>query len=245
MVRDCTLIPARTADLILIHVVSVKTWDVEDLTTIYLVRHGETEGNASNLAQGFSDVPLNEKGRAQAKLVGERLKNWHLNAIYSSDSQRALQTAEPLLKLRPDFEIETTPDLREKNYGICENYSWKQIQDEYPELFAQMLNLETGSDTKFPGGESDREQSDRVAKFTEKIIAQHDDDDAILFFGHGGSIRSAAAYLCKFRLEDKWRLQTDNASISAISSAPTWRDDGWRIERWNDTYHLNGFDSHG
>lgn len=223
----------------MIHVVCVKTWDVEDLTTIYLVRHGETEGNASNLAQGFSDVPLNDKGRAQAKLVGERLKNWHLNAIYSSDSQRAIQTAEPLLKLRPDFEIETTPDLREKNYGVCENYSWQQLRDEYPELFAKMLDVKTGSDTKFPEGESDREQSDRVAKFTDAVVEKHDDDETILFFGHGGSIRSAAAYLCKFRLEYKWRLQTDNASISAISSAPTWRDDGWRIERWNDTNHLS------
>ena len=209
------------------------------MTTIYLVRHGQTEGNAANLAQGYTDVPLNETGRAQANLLGERLKNWHFDAIYSSDSQRALQTAEPLLELRPDFEIETTPDLREKNYGICENFSWQQLQDEYPELFAQMLDFETGSDTKFPGGESDREQSDRVARFTDAVVAKHDDDDTILFFGHGGSIRSAAAYKCNLRLEDKWRLQTDNASISAISSAPTWRDDGWRIERWNDTNHLS------
>ncbi len=209
------------------------------MITIYLVRHGQTEGNANNLAQGFADVPLDETGRAQANLLGERLKNWHFDAIYSSDSIRALQTAQPLLRLRPDYAIETTPDLREKNYGDCENYSWQMLRDEYPETFAQILDPDIGSDVRFPGGETDREHMNRVAKFTRKIAEQHDEDATILVFSHGGSIKAAAAYMCKLRLEDKWRLKTDNASISAIISEPTWRDDGWQIERWNDTLHLS------
>ena len=209
------------------------------MTTIYLVRHGQTEGNAANLAQGFTDVPLNETGRAQANLLGERLKNRHFDAIYSSDSIRAIQTAEPLLKLRPDFAIETTPELREKNYGDCEGYSWQQLRDEYSEVFAQILDPAIGSDVRFPGGETDREHMARVAKFTQDIANKHDEDAEILVFSHGGSIKAAAAYMCKFRLEDKWRLKTDNASINSIISEPTWRDDGWQIESWNDTLHLS------
>ena len=80
----------------------------------------------------------------------------------------------------------------------------------------------------------------RVAKFTRTIIDTHDDDATILIFSHGGSIKSAAAYLCNLRIEDKWRLKTDNASISSVISEPTWRDDGWQIGCWNDTYHING-----
>ena len=215
------------------------------MATIFLVRHGETDGNAANLAQGHYDAPLNETGKAQAKLLGERLKNWHFDAVYSSDSARALQTAEPLLKRRPDLDIETTPAIREKNYGDCENYSWQQLRDEYRETFAQILDPKIGSDIRFPGGETDREHNDRVAKFTREIIADHDEDATIVVFSHGGSIKSAAAYMCNLRLEDKWRLKTDNTGISSIISEPTWRDDGWQIERWNDTYHLNGFNLSG
>ena len=209
------------------------------MTTIYLVRHGQTEGNAKNLAQGYSDVPLNETGRAQANLLGERLKNRHFDAIYSSDSIRALQTAEPLLQLRPDYTIETSSAVREKNYGDCEGYSWQQLRDEYPDTFAQILDPAIGSDVRFPGGESDREHMARVANFTRNIAEKHDADAEILVFSHGGSIKAAASFMCNFRLEDKWRLKTDNASISSIISEPTWRDDGWQINYWNDTHHLS------
>ena len=215
------------------------------MTTLLLVRHGETDGNAFNLAQGHFDAPLNEKGRAQAKLLGERLKSWHFDAVYSSDSCRTLQTAEPLLKHRPELNVETTSDLREKNYGDCENYSWQQLRDEYSDIFDQILNPEIGSDTRFPGGETDREHMDRVARFIRNIVENHDKDSTILVFSHGGSIKSVAAHMCKLRLEDKWRLKTDNTGISSVISEPTWRDDGWQIERWNDTYHLNGFNLHG
>ncbi len=206
---------------------------------IHLVRHGQTEGNAAGLAQGYSDVPLNETGRAQANLLGERLKNRHFDVIYSSDSIRALQTAEPLLKLRSDYSVETTPELREKNYGDCEGYSWQQLRDEYPDVFARILDPVIGSDVRFPGGETDREHMKRVAEFTQKIADNYGADAEILVFSHGGSIKAAAAYMCKFRLEDKWRLKTDNASINSIISEPTWRDDGWQIESWNDTHHLS------
>ena len=216
----------------------------QTLTTLLLVRHGETDGNAGSLAQGHYDASLNEKGRAQAKLLGERLKDWRFDAVYSSDSTRTLQTAEPLLKLRPELYIETTPSIREKFYGDCENYSWQQLRDEYPDIFARILDPAIGSDVRFPGGETDREHMQRVAEFLSETLDAHDDDANILVFSHGGSIKAAAVYMCNLRLEDKWRLKTDNTSVNAIISEPTWRDDGWQIERWNDTHHLNGFNSH-
>ena len=101
-------------------------------------------------------------------------------------------------------------------------------------------NPKIGSDIRFPGGETDREHMDRVATFTREVVDSHHEDATILIFSHGGSIKSAATYMCKLRLEDKWRLKTDNTGISSVISQPTWRDDGWQIERWNDTYHLNG-----
>lgn len=205
------------------------------MITLYLVRHGETSGNVANVAHGFYDDELTEKGRAQAELLGQRLKNYHFDAIYSSDSMRTLQTAEPLLRLRPDYSVETSPELRERFFGDCEGYPWQRLRGEFPEI----LDPEIGLDVKLPGGESDREHSERVARFTSEIIGKHGADATILMFSHGGSIKASAAHMCHFRIEDKWRLKTDNTGISSIISEHTWRDDGWQIESWNDTHHLS------
>ena len=190
-----------------------------------MIRHGETNGNAEGLAQGHYDEPLNEQGRAQAQLLAKRLENWRIDAVYSSDSSRTIQTAEPFLKLRSEMKIETTPDLREKFYGRCENLSWSELMTEHPEVFQKLLDPEVGSDTRFPGGETDREHMRRVANFTDEVARSHDADANILIFSHGGPINAAAAYICKMRLEDKWRLKTDNTGISSVIDEPTWRDE--------------------
>ena len=211
---------------------------MRSFTKIFLIRHGETDGNALDLAQGHYDQPLNDRGLAQAQLLAERLRSWRIDAVYSSDSTRALQTAEPLLKLRPDLELQKTHALREKFYGQCENQPWQQLQVDHSEIFRQLLDPEIGSDVRFPGGETDREHMQRVASSIDNIIGRHHQDANILIFSHGGSIKAAAAYICKLRLIDKWRLKTDNTGISSITSKPTWRDDGWQIAFWNDTNHL-------
>ena len=62
---------------------------MEAITTLYLVRHGETAANVTATLQGQSDVPLNENGLEQARLVGKRLRNTPFDAIWSSDLSRA------------------------------------------------------------------------------------------------------------------------------------------------------------
>ena len=64
--------------------------------TIYLVRHGETQGNLDDKAQGHLDVPLTETGRLQAKAVGKRLSDIEFDAVYCSDLERALDTAKSM-----------------------------------------------------------------------------------------------------------------------------------------------------
>ncbi len=209
--------------------------------TIYLIRHGETDGNAADLAQGHFDAPLNAQGKVQAGLLGARLKDWDVDAVYSSDSTRALQTAEPFLSFRDELTLETSSDLREKFYGELENSSWHRLRDDDPEMAARLRDPRTAPDVRFPGGETDHDHFERVARFIDRIVDRHDEDATILVFTHGGSIKFAAAHMCRLRLQDVWRLKNDNTGISAIISEPSWRGgDAWHIQRWNDTYHLDG-----
>ena len=82
---------------------------MEQTTAIYLVRHGETTANVSNVLQGQSDVPLNEQGLKQAALIGARLREKHFDFIASSDLSRAAVTAREIAGER---EIFFTPLLR-------------------------------------------------------------------------------------------------------------------------------------
>ena len=86
------------------------------MTTIFLVRHGETVDNARQIMQGQTQGELNEKGREQAKLVANRLSAEHIDAVVASDLKRAIQTAEIIAEPH-GLTVTTTKLLRERDWG--------------------------------------------------------------------------------------------------------------------------------
>lgn len=86
------------------------------MTTIYLVRHGETIDNARQIMQGQTQGELNEKGREQAQQVAERLANESIDAVVASDLHRAIQTAE-IIAAPHGLPVRTTELLRERDWG--------------------------------------------------------------------------------------------------------------------------------
>ena len=86
------------------------------MTTIYLVRHGETFDNARQIMQGQTQGELNEKGREQAQQVAERLANEPIDAVVASDLHRAIQTAE-IIAAPHGLPVRTTELLRERDWG--------------------------------------------------------------------------------------------------------------------------------
>src|SRR5436190_1312043 len=89
------------------------------MTTLLLVRHGETDWNAAGRLQGHTDRPLNEYGRRQAKELADRLAGEGADAIYASDLSRAKETAE-IVGERLGLTVVIDADLREKNWGSWE-----------------------------------------------------------------------------------------------------------------------------
>ena len=86
------------------------------MTTIFLVRHGETVDNARQIMQGQTPGELNEQGREQARQVAERLATEEIDAVVASDLRRAIQTAEYIAEPH-HLPVVTTPLLRERDWG--------------------------------------------------------------------------------------------------------------------------------
>lgn len=91
-------------------------------TAFYYLRHGETDWNLRGLAQGRTDVPLNETGRAQARAACALVESLGISTLCSSPLQRALETAE-ILQDRCGVRLEVIEDLAECGWGACEGQS--------------------------------------------------------------------------------------------------------------------------
>ncbi len=100
---------------------------------LFLVRHGETAWNVGRRFQGQSDVPLSERGRAQAAAIATALSSIPFSHAYASDLQRAVQTAQAILASR-DLALATDVRLREFNFGAWEGLTWPEIIARWPEF---------------------------------------------------------------------------------------------------------------
>jgi broad specificity phosphatase PhoE len=154
-------------------------------TGILLARHGETNDNLEPIrVQGFSDTPLNDTGRRQAAELAERVADEGIVSIWSSDLQRARETAE-IVGARIDLPVQLDPRLREACRGRWEGHLFVDIARDEPELYAAWLRA--GESFRFPDGESLRAQQDRVRAALDDVRSAG--ELPALVVCHGGSIR--------------------------------------------------------
>lgn len=151
----------------------------------YLARHGETNDNLEPIhVQGFTDTPLNETGRRQAAELAERASELGLVSLWSSDLSRARETAE-IVGARVGLMPRLDARLREANRGRWEGRRFIDIEREEPELYAAWRRA--GEPFRFPGGESLRDQLNRVKASLEDV--RRSGQLPALVVCHGGSIR--------------------------------------------------------
>lgn len=202
---------------------------MSNLTTVFFVRHGETDANLYNKIQGQTDVPLNESGLKQAELIGKRLKNTTFDFIYSSDLSRAAVTARNIAGTR---EVIYTEQLREWNLGHWQGKYIKDIAQQHPEEYA----LFKARDTSFrpANGESTIELSIRAKNFMKQIAEKHE-GKTVLCVSHGGFLR---AVLFNIMNSDKYpNSRTDNTALFCFCTSDCGNT--WQLVTWNDTNHLN------
>ena len=104
-----------------------------DTTRILAIRHGETAWNADTRLQGHTDIPLNERGLWQAERTAQALAAQEpLHAIYSSDLQRALVTAQTLAR-HTQAPLTVLHGLRERGFGKFEGKTFTEIEALWPD----------------------------------------------------------------------------------------------------------------
>ena len=141
---------------------------------LYLIRHGQSEGNVRQVFHGQFDYPLTAQGRQEALLCGEKLRDVPLTHCYASDLQRARDTAALALQGR-DVPITLLPALREQNVGDMEGLTWEEMEQLHPELLDGFLHR--WFDTTPPGGESGQEMEGRVSAALAEILAGKEPDE--------------------------------------------------------------------
>jgi broad specificity phosphatase PhoE len=183
------------------------------VTTILLARHGESDWNRAGQWQGWADRPLTARGRRQARDLAARLEGTELDAVYSSDLQRARETAEIVAQSK-GMTVETAPDLREVDVGSWSGLTRAEAQARFPELYARWLVGGEG----WEDGESYEQMSERVVRAILQIGKRHD-GLRLLVVAHGGSIRAVHAAALGVDVHTYRRIQPvePNATLSAIS----------------------------
>ncbi|MFH1802398.1 MAG: histidine phosphatase family protein [archaeon] len=141
---------------------------------LILTRHGETIDNLKKICQGQNDGPLSEKGIDQAKKLALRFKDRKIDAIYSSELRRTINTAKEILKYHPNLNLNIDKRISERFLGKFQgktfpaNWDWKNLPEDV---------------------ESDEAICKRAKEFIEDIYSKNK-GKTVLVIGHGGSIKA-------------------------------------------------------
>ena len=195
---------------------------------IFLIRHGRQNSPLCNV-----NVPLAEEGRRQAELLGERLMQEQIEAVWSSDLIRAVETADIINeKLHVPREIRT--GIREISFGDMEGLSDEVIADRFEDFLRERSRME--KDMAYPGGECSGDVVLRANAVMKEIIERGYENVAVVT--HGGVIRSLVAYYLGMDLA---RTQLLGAHLENTGITELWvrKSDGRvSLNRFNDAAHL-------
>jgi len=147
------------------------------MTTIYLVRHGETDWNRARRIQGSTDIPLNQTGRDQAAVTAALLANRSWDGVYASPLSRAFETGAIIARALGLPEPDAVPEVAERRYGDAEGLTGDEIDARFP------------GDTQVPGRESREEVAARVIPAIVALAERHPGENIVLV-SHGGVIRT-------------------------------------------------------
>lgn len=183
---------------------------------IYLIRHGESAGNIGGLMQGRLDLPLTDRGRAQACSVGRWLAALNLQpaAIYASPLQRARETAELIAEQFAGCAARLEPELVEYHVGALEGLVETHLLEQHPSFSTRPLDAR-GCYAEY-GGESYELVQERLGRFIERVAAEHREHD-IIAVSHGGSLYQLLKLWCGWPAPRHYFTRIGNCTVFKLN----------------------------
>ena len=207
-----------------------------DATRILLIRHGQSRGNAERRFGGHSPTPLSDLGRAQAETTARALRDEGIDAIYSSDLLRAVETAAPLASAT-GLRVRTSAAFRERSVGRMEGLTFEAAAEQFPDEYAALPRRDF--DHVLPGGESYRQMLDRSAGELDRAVEAHR-GGTLAVFSHTGTICILALHLMGALDAPTLRPVWVASSNCGVTRFHLQHGGLIRVPAVNDTRHLSG-----
>lgn len=198
---------------------------------IYITRHGETYWNVEGKTQGVQDTPLSERGIHQAEILAPRLLREGITQIYSSDLDRAYQTAAIIGQTIGRVPVKRK-ELREISFGKWEGLTLNEIESKFP---GQLDTWRTDHEFSPEDGESVLAVQSRISTFIDMLSSiGYENDERILVVSHAITSKMLIIELLEMPIKYLWSFRLDNTGISIINISAKKKT----IFCLNDTCHL-------
>jgi broad specificity phosphatase PhoE len=196
---------------------------------LILIRHGQTTCNTESIWHGWDDCALTAEGQRQAEAVAERLAGERIAAVYTSDSRRALQTAQ-VVATRHGLEPVANAGLRERHSGEFEGIRVADVLAAHPTVWEERNADYWG--WRPPGGETFTEVWQRVSAVLDRLKAEHD-GQTVVMVTHMCPVRLLMAHLAGMSIEDTYQHELPSTGVSIF----TLNGDRVKVEALNDASH--------
>ncbi|MGW0436378.1 bifunctional RNase H/acid phosphatase [Micromonospora sp. NPDC003197] len=212
------------------------SWEPRPATTatrLVLVRHGVTERTAQKRYSGRGDVPLSDRGTAQARATAGRVLALapSVAAVVSSPLSRCTATAEEVARALGGAPVVTEADLVECDFGAWEGHTFAEVRDRWPEEMDAWL---ASSAVAPPGGESFVQVTTRVRRAVAALLATYP-GETVVVVSHVSPLKIMLRDALAAGDAFLHRLYLDPAGVSVLD---VWPDGGIAVRSINDTAHL-------
>jgi len=200
------------------------------MTSIYLVRHGQTAWNKEEIFRGRTDVPLDETGLGQAELAGEYFKGMEIHAIYSSALSRAWETAQKIAQFH-DLKVQSLPGIIDMSFGNWEGRPHQEIRENDRETYRQWV--ETPHLVRLPGGEGLDDVRVRAMAAVEELVRKNPGKTLVLV-SHRVICKVLICAILGLDNSHFWQITQDATAINLIQQ----RNGKYILSLMNETCHL-------
>ena len=201
------------------------------MTTIYLIRHAQAEGNLYRRCHSWHNGLITVKGRTQIKALERRFEGILIDAVYASDLYRTMTTARAIYRPR-NLPLRIDPDLREIGAGVWEDVPWGQILYDHRDSLAAFLRCDP--DWQVEGSETHPQVRRRVQAAIERIAAAHP-GQTVAVVSHGCAIRAGLSAFLGLAPEQMNQLHLgNNTSVARLEV----ENGAVKVVYYNDESHL-------